>query len=46
MSIALWSFDVDDNGKIILNSNSYIKVSKKLRISFCNREEILLLIHF
>lgn len=24
------AFDVDDNGKIILNSNSYIKVSKEI----------------
>lgn len=42
-------FDVDDNGKIILNSNSYIKVSKdieKQQIVFYSREKILLLIHF
>lgn len=24
------AFDIDDNGKIILNSNSYIKVSKEI----------------
>lgn len=43
------TFDVDNNGKIILNTNSYVNVSndiEKAANSFCNREKILSIIHF